>query len=58
MTTEEWQELDMLRRAISFNPATVTPEKQERFTELLVLSLKGKGDQSLHAEARRYISSS
>ena len=40
MTQEEWDELDMLRRAISFCPATVAPEKQERFTELLVKSWK------------------
>jgi hypothetical protein len=38
MTQEEWDELDMLRQAISFSPATVAPEKQERFTELLVKS--------------------
>ena len=38
MTQAEWDELDMLRRAISFCPATVAPEKQERFTELLVKS--------------------
>ena len=38
MTQAEWDELDVLRRAISYNPATVTPEKQERFTELLVKS--------------------
>ena len=38
MTIEEWEELDTLRRAISFNPATVATEKQERFTELLVKS--------------------
>ena len=40
MTQAEWDELDMLRRAISFCPATVASEKQERFTELLVKSWK------------------
>ena len=38
MTQAEWDELDMLRRAISFSPASVVPESQERFTELLVKS--------------------
>ena len=38
MTQAEWDELDMLRRAISFSPASVAPESQERFTELLVKS--------------------
>ena len=38
MTQDEWDELNMLRQAISFSPATVAPEKQERFTELLVKS--------------------
>ena len=38
MTHEEWAELDALRKAISLSPATVVPEEQERFTELLVKS--------------------
>ena len=38
MTQAEWDELDMLRRAISFSPASVVSESQERFTELLVKS--------------------
>ena len=38
MTHEEWAELDALRKAISLSPATVVPEEQERFTELLVRS--------------------
>ena len=38
MTQAEWDELDMLRKAISFSPAFVAPESQERFTELLVKS--------------------
>lgn len=39
LTNEEWEELDMLRKAINDNPASVHPEKQERFTELFVRSL-------------------
>jgi hypothetical protein len=44
LTEEEWNELDALRKAINYNPASVHPEKQERFTELFVRSLRGKGD--------------
>lgn len=44
LTTEEWNELNVLRLAINENPASVHPEKQERFTELFVRSLEGKGD--------------
>ncbi len=39
LTTEEWNELDALRKAINDSPASVHPEKQERFTELFVRSL-------------------
>jgi hypothetical protein len=39
LTDVEWNELDALRRAIKDNPASVHPEKQERFTELFVRSL-------------------
>jgi len=44
LTQEEWDELNVLRLAINDNPASVHPEKQERFTELFVRSLEGKGD--------------
>jgi hypothetical protein len=44
LTVEEWDELNALRRAINYDPHTVTPEKMEKFTELLVRSLQGKGD--------------
>ena len=39
LTEEEWQELDALRKAINDSPASVHPEKQERFTDLFVRSL-------------------
>lgn len=39
LTKEEWKELDDLRKAINDSPASVHPEKQERFTELFVRSL-------------------
>lgn len=43
LSTEEWKELDALRKAINDNPASVHPEKQERFTAYLVRSLKERG---------------
>jgi len=39
LTDDEWNELDVLRRAINDNLAAVHPDKQERFTELFVRSL-------------------
>ena len=44
LTTEEWNELIALKEAINANPATVHPDKMEKFTELLVRSLEGKCD--------------
>jgi len=44
MTQDEWNELKALKSAISDHPASVHPDKMQRFTELLVLSLHGKGD--------------
>ncbi len=44
LTPEEWQELVALKEAINDNPATVHPQKMEKFTELLVRSLEGKCD--------------
>jgi hypothetical protein len=49
LTKDEWKELNALREAINYNPHTVSPEKMEKFTELFVRSLKGKGDRPLHA---------
>jgi hypothetical protein len=44
LTKEEWDELVALKNAINDNPATVHPEKMEKFTELMVRSLEGKCD--------------
>jgi hypothetical protein len=44
LTPEEWGELVALKEAINDNPATVHPQKMEKFTELLVRSLEGKCD--------------
>lgn len=43
LSTEEWKELDALRKAINDQPATVTPKKMEEFTAYLVRSLKERG---------------
>ena len=44
LSTEEWNELVALKEAINYAPHTVSPEKMEKFTELMVRSLEGKGD--------------
>ena len=44
LTEEEWNELNALREAINYDPYSVAPEKMEKFTELMVRSLEGKGD--------------
>jgi hypothetical protein len=49
LTLEEWVELNALREAIHYSPHTVSPEKMEKFTELFVRSLEGKGDKPLNA---------
>lgn len=46
LNEEEWVELNALREAINYYPSTVAPEKMEKFSELLVRSLLGKGDTS------------
>jgi hypothetical protein len=44
LTNEEWDELIALKDAISYYPQTVSAEKMEKFAELMVRSLEGKGD--------------
>jgi hypothetical protein len=44
LTKEEWVELVALKEAINYDPHTVSPEKMEKFSELMVRSLEGKGD--------------
>jgi hypothetical protein len=44
LSTEEWNELIALKEAIHYDPHTVSPQKMEKFTELMVRSLEGKGD--------------
>ena len=42
LTTEEWDELVALKDAITYSPQTVSAQKMEKFTELMVRSLEGK----------------
>ena len=44
LNQEEWDELVALKDAINYNPASVHYDRMERFTELLVKTLEGKGD--------------
>ncbi len=44
LTKEEWGELIALKDAINYNPASVHYDKMERFTELFVRTIEGKGD--------------
>jgi hypothetical protein len=55
LTKEEWKELNALREAINYDPSQVCPQKMEKFTELFVRSLYGKGDSvSSQAEPTNY----
>lgn len=47
LTKEEWNELLALKDAITYAPQTVSVEKMEKFTELMVRSLEGKGNSTL-----------
>ena len=44
LTTEEWTELVALKDAITYAPQTVSAHKMEKFAELMVRSLEGKGN--------------
>lgn len=46
LSVEENEELNVLRTAISEQPSSVHFMKMERFSELLVKSLQGKGETS------------
>lgn len=54
LTQNEWNELNALREAIGYNPFTVVPEKMEKFTELLVRTLDGKGNGINHTDPSNY----
>ena len=44
LSNDEWNELVALKNAITYAPQTVSTEKMEKFAELMVRTLEGKGD--------------
>jgi hypothetical protein len=52
MDQTEWETLDAIRRNLNANLMAYDWEAQEKFTELLVKSLEGKGDQSPSSVSR------
>ena len=48
LSKEEWNELIALKDAIGYAPNTVCPMKMEKFTDLLVRTLQGKGDPNIN----------
>jgi len=44
LSKDEWNELVALKNAITYAPQTVSAQKMEKFAELMVRSLEGKGD--------------
>ena len=54
LTTDELNEMQVLKDAISFNPASVHFMKMERFTELFTRSIGGKGENSNFDEPTNY----
>jgi hypothetical protein len=54
LSEEEQEELVALKNAINYNPATVHPDKQERFTELFVKTLAGKGETSVFLDPTNF----
>lgn len=44
LSEEEREEMVALKRAINDGPSCVAPQKMERFSELFVRSIQGKGD--------------
>ncbi len=44
LSQEEWEELVALKKAINNNPSEVHYDKMERFSDLMVRTLLGKGD--------------
>lgn len=54
LSVEENEELLALKNAISEHPSSVHFMKMERFSELLVKSLQGKGEHSVFMEPTNF----
>jgi len=53
LSPEEWNELVALKNAISYNPASVSPDKQELFTQLLIRSFENRGQAFIEPETTK-----
>lgn len=47
LSTDEWNELIAIKDAINYNPSQVHYNEMERFADLMVRTLQGKGDSKL-----------
>jgi hypothetical protein len=54
ITDAEWDKMVHLKNAITENPASVSTENMELFSELFVKSLYGKGDYVTLTEPSNY----
>ena len=54
MDQEEWEKLDAIRRNLNDNLMAYDCETQEKFTELFVKSIEGKGDQAPSSVSRPF----
>jgi len=54
LSSSEWKELQVLREAITLNPASVHPLKMEKFAELFTRSIGGKGEGCSFVEPTNY----
>lgn len=52
MNQAEWNELLAIRREMNENLMAIDARTQERYTELLVKSLEGKGDRAVSPPLR------
>lgn len=54
LSQEEWDELVSLKNAINDGPASVVPHEMERFTELFVKSIEGRGNNTILTTPTNY----
>ena len=57
LSSDEWLELVALKNAISENPASVVPEKQELFTRLLIRSFECRGEAFIDLKPQKVLNS-
>lgn len=53
MNSEDWNELLALKEVISYNPASVSSDKMELFTKLLIESFEYRGTAFLDSEKEK-----